>query len=923
MKDLQLKAGQPLAMRFAADARLSRIDYTDDQSWEIVFGSGNEPALCFQTRYGGRAGMVRIVPMFIVGSSAVYEANGYTELPTLVAFAPNYARVEARPRPDLRLTADLWLMDSHCVGGRFTLTNDSGAELPARIDLVAQAVRDELPVKMNLLTLENAEEALHLGLLGGLNPVMLIEQSALINSHPDRARPKLTASMTLLASGSESRRWVVCGEKMRQDSLVNGYQWLYDADWEAELARMQRTHDALPTITTGDADIDATLAWSRHVLLRSFIGATKALLNPSFVSARIPSRGYSPNGTGSDHGWQWNGQDVREAYVALPAAAIFAPDLAKAAFRNWLLTATPDGGIDAKPGAAGQRANQLCPPLLAHIAWRIYENTGDRAFIEEVYPALAKAFERWFGKDRDADGDGYPEWADDAHSGYSPNPSFGRNVRWAQGAELRKAETPDLGAALVHDGLALMEMAALLGKAEAMSAIQARLDALSAAVEGMWSVAAGSYLHRDRDTHQTPAGADLFQGKGDEAFDARPVLDPPNRLLLRVVGGTSRPPNAAITIEGLDHAGNPVNETLAAGDMAWGYGSGTVISTYAYQQVNYVKFSGLSRVFTTEISTLDLTRQNLTHLAPLWAGIPDPARAERLRHTLNDPTRYGRKYGWSMCPANDPSFKANNVDGSGGVWAFWQTILIEGLLRYGFVSEAAAQFDLLLRARIASLKEAQALFEAYDCDKGGGLGDPDELLGIVPFDLLLEALGVRVLNARQAAVGPFAFAGTSILASPITLAAQRVTVAANAVEVTITFASGHTQVVARPGAWVLVDDPTPEPEKALVPATPLTTPADPVPAVAVELPPDPLTDLTDIVAAENAPPRTVPLVTINDPDVPDTSTPPPPIEIIPVQSKKDDTVEIEVSQSATPPPPPSDSDQQGGSGTFKIPIKGE
>src|SRR5262249_8413315 len=144
-----------------------------------------------------------------------------------------------------------------------------------------------------------------------------------------------------------------------------------------------------PSIETGDSELDAALAWSNQIALRSFITATESLKHPSFVTARIPSRGFSPNGTGSDHNWQWNGQNVRVGAMALPSVAHLAPELALGASRNWRDIQTAAGWIEAKPGAAGQHSNRLCPPMLAHIAWQLYQVTNDKAFLAEVYPKLS------------------------------------------------------------------------------------------------------------------------------------------------------------------------------------------------------------------------------------------------------------------------------------------------------------------------------------------------------------------------------------------------------------------------------------------------------------------------------------------------------------------------------------------------------
>lgn len=911
MKTWHLTAGQPLAMRFAADARLDRIDYTDDQSWEIDFGSGDAPALAFQTRYGGRAGIVRIVPMFIVGGQPVYEADKLIEQPALVNFAPNFARVTMRLRPECHVISELWVMHSHVVGGRFTITNDGAMPITVRLDLIGQAMREEQSVRMNMLALEDATEALHLGQIGGVNPVLLLEGVGLYRPVEEGVRPKLSSSVTLASKGSATMRWVVCAEKLRQDSLMNGYQWLFQTDWESNLARIEAFNDKLPTIESGDSELDAALAWSNHIALRSFITPTKQLANPTFVTARIPSRGFSPNGTGTDHNWQWNGQSVRVGYMALPTVAYLAPDLALGAFHNWLSVQADDGWIDSKPGAAGQRTKRLCPPLLAHVAWRLYQITNDKAFLEEAYPKLRAFYERWFAVDRDVDRDGYPEWSDDSHSGYSPNPLFGRTVRWAQGADMRYAESPDLGAYLLNEGSALIEIAHAVDPQADVSAIQTRIDAVAAALDAMWSGTDNSYAYRDRDTHQTSRGSILFKGKGDEAFDSQPILDPPNRMILRVIGGTNKAPNVSITVEGTDHTGKPVNETLATADLVWLYGMGAAVTKHAYQRVRYVKFSGLSRVFTTEISTVDLSRHNLTQLLPLWAGASDQDRAEKLRQTLKD-KRYWHQYGVTIAPSDDPAYTPDNENGSGGTWGYWQVIMIESLLRHGFREDAAALLHTMISTRIRALKQQHGLYEAYNADTGEGLGDPDELMGILPLDLLLTAVGVRIVDARTVAYGP-----DFLLKQPFTISTSGVKVTATADKVSVTFPSGHQEDLTRQSDWQTFIDPTPEPVKAVVPAEPSK--------VEIELPPPPVTDIGEQLKAEEAPAPTVPVIVISDPDTPPPTLPEaPPPAVIPVVSKKDETMEIAVSHTdeRKDEPPPSSSDPELPS-TFKIPVKGE
>jgi hypothetical protein len=95
----------------------------------------------------------------------------------------------------------------------------------------------------------------------------------------------------------------------------------------------------------------------------------------------------------------------------------------------------------------------------------------------------------------------------------------------------------------------------------------------------------------------------------------------------------------------------------------------------------------------------------------------------------------------------------------------------------------------------------------------------------------------------------------------------------------------------------------------------------------LELPPPPITDISEQLKAEDAPAPNVPIIVISDAEPPPTLPEAPAPSIIPVISKKDDTMEIAVNHkeeskdtSLPPPPPPADPEAPG---TFKIPVKGE
>src|SRR5579859_14064 len=300
VREWQLTAGDPLAMRVAADVRLSKTDYSDDQSWEAAFGGVDEPALAFQTRYGGRVGLARLVPMWAFEGRTVYERQAFISPPTLTAFAPNYLRIASRPTQELSTWFDLWAMDSHVIGGRLALRNESNAPLTLSFHLVAQVAREGKVIDLEIVRVSGgtgqSTDALHLGAVGNIHPAVLLENASGSNG------AHLIAPLTIQPSETQTLRWVHAGLPTLAESLRTAQAWLYRTDWDAAISAIDQLAARLPTIETGNNDLDAALAFGATVTLRNFLGATGKLPYPSLVNARIPPIGFGPAP-------EWQGQD--------------------------------------------------------------------------------------------------------------------------------------------------------------------------------------------------------------------------------------------------------------------------------------------------------------------------------------------------------------------------------------------------------------------------------------------------------------------------------------------------------------------------------------------------------------------------------------------------------------------------------------
>ena len=129
--------------------------------------------------------------------------------------------------------------------------------------------------------------------------------------------------------------------------------------------------------------------------MQSFLKPTASLPYASFVATRQPGHGYSARGDGTDYPRSWSGQTPTLAYLSALAIASINPEMAQGILRNYLAVQRADGWIDWKPGLAGQQQEQLCLPVLARMAWGIWQYSQDDDFLRETFPGLLRFFERW------------------------------------------------------------------------------------------------------------------------------------------------------------------------------------------------------------------------------------------------------------------------------------------------------------------------------------------------------------------------------------------------------------------------------------------------------------------------------------------------------------------------------------------------
>jgi glycogen debranching enzyme len=111
----------------------------------------------------------------------------------------------------------------------------------------------------------------------------------------------------------------------------------------------------------------------------------------------------------------------------------------------------------------------------------------------------------------------------------------------------------------------------------------------------------------------------------------------------------------------------------------------------------------------------DLKIREIIGFLPLWAGVSDAGRTDKLVKIMTDPDEFWRPYGVPTLSATD---KYYNPIGywNGPVWVQWDYLLFRGLLDHGYRKEAEQLAMKVVDNMIWHLKQDHVFWEFYSPD---------------------------------------------------------------------------------------------------------------------------------------------------------------------------------------------------------------
>src|SRR6185436_7752086 len=461
------------------------------------------------------------------------------------------------------------------------------------------------------------------GQTGGLFPVLFLTGGPAHGSGP---HPSLYLDLDLGPGAARQLTFTQASTNSLQTSFDLARQTAA-RPWEAERARLELLNTSQTIdIHTGDREWDAAFAFSQNVAFNLFFPPNTHLPNPSIVSARGLDNGFSPKGDGTDYPASWNGQSPLEAYYlanVLPASPA-AQDL----LNNFLAVQAEDGSIDGKPGLAGQRGHYLAAPLLASLAWNLYEKSDDKEFLARVFPRLQKFFWSWFAPEYDGDRDGLPQWKHVLQTGFEDNPLFDAWHEWSLGVNISQVHSPALEAMLYHEAACLIKMAEQLEIHDSLILLHEQAAVLRKSIESTWQPRTGLYHYRERGTGSSLAGKVLLKQQGAGIVTPKLKFESPIRLLIEVQTQSPAAKRPEIRIH--EFSTKPADEIIQSGDYQWRNGGSVYTTKNVFSKLAKLVVRNLSAEDSVIISTLDFTTEDHTLFTPLWAGVLDAQHAQTM-----------------------------------------------------------------------------------------------------------------------------------------------------------------------------------------------------------------------------------------------------------------------------------------------------
>jgi len=717
----------PDSLIIMSDLRFCDPDYLDDQTWRLSRGTTSIRALVLETTFGMRANWMRFYPRFNLDNTWVCDPEDFFLEPLVQEIYPNFIKLEFSPFEGIETTVEYWVPTSQCIAGRFTFKNLGNQTRKMTFDWTG--ILNPVLEGTGLIPVKKEKYFILQGLTNNLSTVCFLTGGP----QPGTGTfASLELFMHLEPNVPYSCGWANASQD-NSNLAIDLAKGIINRNFDAEFNKIERKNFwQMVEINTGKAKWDNFFRISQKIAFSLFFPGSEHLPNPSFVLSRRPDQGYSYNGDGSDYSYSWNGQSLLDTYFLAGLIPANSKDLIKGIIDNFLSVQEDNGFIDAHPGLAGQRCKYLAQPLLAALAWKIYDHDGDIKWLERIFPGLIRFLQCWFSDRYDKDGDGLPEWQNLIQTGLENHPLLDHWLPESIGVNIEYIESPALLSFLLRECQSLIAIGQEINQEEEVSWISRQAVTLKNGLSEFWSQKDAAFLYRDYQNHTRSRGENLLEFSGSGSFSIRNKNQVPERLhlVIRNINESTRTIVSSISGEGSN--GEEIVEKFSTRDVVWILGKATYTTKNLFSKIYNLDIIGLQQDDRGQLSTIDFTMEDISLYLPLWAhAIPEKNTRDRMVEKLKQ--TYFVEQGLSNYPDSQSINPRKSVEMS----PIWNYLLLEGLLENDYRELAA---DILSKY-LSSCEEAKMAPHLYHWGSN--------IQNLAPVDFFLKLIGIKKFTIKD------------------------------------------------------------------------------------------------------------------------------------------------------------------------------
>ncbi len=727
MEDFSIKMNRTLA----ADRRFTEINLVNDQVWEFNGSSGEPPALAVQTTYGLRCRGMKIFPRFTLLGTTLTDPRTFFRAGRIEKRLTNYLLVTCSPFPAVDVELEYWVPSSQSICGRVGIINSGSDSLSLNCDW---AVLLQPQGKGEAMT--NAEMGISTVLKGAtedLSPVFFLTGGPQPST---KAYPALSLEMTLAPGAERHVSWSLASLDSQEASFTLARQNTA-LQWDNELVKHEmEAKRKIFHFHSDNSMLDDLLYESQVKALQCLIQGPAPVKRGMILSNRKPDAPlgtykYSPKNNLANlpstvyELWQMS-------RILLPAE----PEIFKDIIMGYIDLQQADGAIPWAIKPNGTASKALNPPLLAGIVRDVNVYSQDKAWLEQVYAPLLDAFKRWFKGDTS-----WPVWNHLLQTGLDNAPLYSIWNKTDQGVDLRFIDSPALNAMLYHECQALLQISQTLEKGEELAWLQSKAEEIKGHVLACWDEQKAAFYYRDAQTGQCLPASQLYRTVSNGSVKPKLDCKGERRLVVSCIKAEGISGIADITLQGKNSSGS-TSEAFHFSPGQFHEGIARFTSSCLFASLEKVVITGLQKGDEITISLAGFDDEDISLMLPLWAGLLSTEQAGRMVSQTLLP-RYLSKFGLAALPIDRyPDHLHTSLP-------FWNATLTEGLLNYGLRENAAEVFQAFLAGSTNQWQTNGKINDAIRTDDGRGVGNQDNVNGLVVLLPFLRTLGIERVFPKE------------------------------------------------------------------------------------------------------------------------------------------------------------------------------